>query len=410
MFRKSTVFVLGAGASWHYGYPTGEGLVESVISMARRLENYCEHRLACGQVVQFIPDYVNQFYDPSKGSNGAISAWKYVHKECQLLISRLQSVRPLLIDHFLAWNQPLQNVGKLMIAAVILECEAIWLRMQANQNRRLLLADAPVPPTDEELSRLDITKYHDDWCRFVIHKLVYGCNNSHDLLNNEVNFVTFNYDASLEYKLFSALSSIDLLQSQDVLKFLAEGRIVHVYGSVHASIPLEADKVDALSAENLGKGFDTPLKHASEFEPRKSFLDRCFVASKGLRTIDPHDKEEDRESIKCAHDWIDAAKVIYILGYGFDAKNSHRIGLDFTIKRGSYAPGPTGKNVMFTNYGNINTINKSASALWYHRQDAFLHDDDGWIDGSPNGDYYVEKSVRTVYEALEKDFPPLEAE
>jgi hypothetical protein len=30
MIEKSTVFVLGAGASWHYGYPTGEELVQQV--------------------------------------------------------------------------------------------------------------------------------------------------------------------------------------------------------------------------------------------------------------------------------------------------------------------------------------------------------------------------------------------
>jgi hypothetical protein len=31
MFRVPTVFILGAGASWHYGYPTGEDLVKMVI-------------------------------------------------------------------------------------------------------------------------------------------------------------------------------------------------------------------------------------------------------------------------------------------------------------------------------------------------------------------------------------------
>ena len=105
MFRKNTVFVLGAGASWHYGYPTGEGLVENVVSMARRLAKYCENRLGCDQVVQFIPDYVAQFYENNKGVKGAVDAWEYVRKQCQFLIERLHSVRPLLIDHFLAWNQ-----------------------------------------------------------------------------------------------------------------------------------------------------------------------------------------------------------------------------------------------------------------------------------------------------------------
>jgi hypothetical protein len=36
MFNPNkTVFILGAGASWHYGYPTGEELVKKVIAKAR---------------------------------------------------------------------------------------------------------------------------------------------------------------------------------------------------------------------------------------------------------------------------------------------------------------------------------------------------------------------------------------
>src|SRR6202022_1873931 len=37
MFRTPTVFILGAGASWHYGYPTGEELVKKVSETAKGL-------------------------------------------------------------------------------------------------------------------------------------------------------------------------------------------------------------------------------------------------------------------------------------------------------------------------------------------------------------------------------------
>jgi hypothetical protein len=36
MIRRQTVFVLGAGASYPYGFPTGEGLVEEIIRLASR--------------------------------------------------------------------------------------------------------------------------------------------------------------------------------------------------------------------------------------------------------------------------------------------------------------------------------------------------------------------------------------
>jgi hypothetical protein len=148
MFVNSTVFVLGAGASWHYGYPTGEGLVESVISMGDRFSSYCKHRLQSGQTVQIVPKYVEQRIVVSKEVKEAKTGWQSVQKECEVLCDRLKAVRPLLIDNFLAWNESLRPIGKLMIAAVILECEANWFRERANQNRRLTSANAQKNDTE----------------------------------------------------------------------------------------------------------------------------------------------------------------------------------------------------------------------------------------------------------------------
>ena len=32
--EKATAFILGAGASWHYGFPTGEALVKEIKTKA----------------------------------------------------------------------------------------------------------------------------------------------------------------------------------------------------------------------------------------------------------------------------------------------------------------------------------------------------------------------------------------
>src|SRR5580700_1792407 len=193
MIKNSTVFVLGAGSSWHYGYPTGEELVAHIIQSADRLAAYCERRLS-DQVLQgVIPEYVAQRIDPSGGTNAAVNGWRLVQAECRLLIRRLRAVRPLLIDHFLAWNENLRPIGKLMIAAAILECEAA-------------------------------KGYRKEWYRYIVHKLAYGCSKSADLFQNDVHFITFNYDASLEYQLSEALTSLDIMKQGDVEKFLTEDR------------------------------------------------------------------------------------------------------------------------------------------------------------------------------------------
>ena len=62
---------------------------------------------------------------------------------------------------------------------------------------------------------------------------------------------------------------------------------------------------------------------------------------------------------------------------------------------------------MFTNFGNVNTINKRASKLFFKSHEHFLERS---VHGHPQNGNYVEKSVRTVYEALEVDFDALESE
>jgi hypothetical protein len=84
MFKNSTVFVLGAGASWHYGYPTGEGLVDQVVSFAQRFAKYCDGRVASGQVIQLIPHYVEQRIDPKRGIEGVRAAWVHTAAECRV--------------------------------------------------------------------------------------------------------------------------------------------------------------------------------------------------------------------------------------------------------------------------------------------------------------------------------------
>jgi len=200
--------------------------------------------------------------------------------------------------------------------------------------------------------------------------------------------------------LFAALTSVDLLNKADVEHFLSDNRIIHTYGCVHAGIPTEKDFIDTHAAVSLERSFGEPRDFSRDFEPRKTFLDRCLSASRNLRTIDPHDKEEDEASLAVARQWIDEANVIYILGYGFDPQNNRRIALEPTLKEGS------DKVVMFTNFCDLNTINKKASKLCFGDLSHFT-EQIPW--GNPVGRYF-EKSIRNVYEALEKDFNALEDE
>jgi hypothetical protein len=87
---------------------------------------------------------------------------------------------------------------------------------------------------------------------------------------------------------------------------------------------------------------------------------------------------------------------VYILGFGFDEDNCRRIGLDKLRD--------TPKSVMFTNFGNINTINKKVSKLFLGNHNYFLHETSAGVPGAR----YFETSIRNVYDALAMDFDALE--
>jgi hypothetical protein len=131
-----------------------------------------------------------------------------------------------------------------------------------------------------------------------------------------------------------------------------------------------------------------------------ALLNLIYEASLGIRVIDPKDK--DNETFDAAFDLIKAANVVYILGYGFDERNSERLRLQDALG----GPKPNLKSILFTNFGDANRINKKASRLFFGHPQYFL--DDTIIDRTSDKYPYFEKSTRNVYDALALDFDALE--
>jgi hypothetical protein len=394
MFTNDTVFILGAGASWHYGYPTGEGLVTKVVEKDTYVSRYFEYsvRTINGLAPRFI-------FDTAEPSTPLKEKWETALRNCEELKAGLQHVNPLVIDYFLGWNPKLQPIGRLLIAWVILECEYLRIQTEGNINRKEALLNSPLQEDRIRSNTIDLKKHKDDWCRFVIHQLVINCKASSDIFQNNVRFVTFNYDVSLERALHQGLRHIQFLQAEDVRAFLAADRIVHVYGKVREN-PAEAPprlkwSEQARDPKDLS---DNPrAQHLYDF---KDFLDHIYAASRGIRVIDPDDKQVDKNAIETATKFIAEAKRVYVLGYGFDENNSVRIGLPKSLHYGT-----SNKSVMFTNYYDINRVNKRASKIFFGSTDHFSPGSAS-VEAPRNG--YYEKSIRDVYESLELDFEALD--
>lgn len=433
MYKNKTVFILGAGASWHYGYPTGDDLVKMVIQKSKELANfaglYRDGRLQTRAVLAgFFPDYV--YARNGLSTDGDLShhreVWNKFYIEAENLANRLAAVNPLLIDYFLDWNTSLQDIGKLMIAWVILECENNHRVNKGNINRKLIHANSPDLAIRRSADNIDVTKFKDDWYRYVLYRLASECRSPDDLLQNDVTFVTFNYDVSLENHLYKGLSSIDLFAQENYIeRFLGENRVLHVYGKVRQN-PFEDNEYGTLgrgqchslgTAEIIGAeiiGHLTPEGVASltyRDYPEiynlyyKAAFEQAYLASKSIQTIGST-KDHNASTIEAAKEAISNADCVYTLGYGFDEQNSQRLSLSeaFSLKTNQDTTPP----VCFTNFENNNLVNKRASRLFFGHDAEFSSGRSNVMGNLISGRVYFEKSTRSVYDAFERDFDSIE--
>lgn len=362
MFHAETVFILGAGASWHYYYPTGEELVKQVQDKAVSAAAYFEQATRDHPSLLIRPDFVKRRHpDPFPNDDQLIpsSRAEFVAaaSEAKALASKLAAVDPLVIDYFIGHNIHLEDIAKLCIAWKILECEPSGARGSSGHN----------------------------WCRFVIHKLVAGCPNGPSLLANRVHFITFNYDLSLEHRLSKGLSSLELF-ADVAAEFLGGDRIMHVYGSIRE----EMGDAPAVPHWDLRPG---------RWEDGKKLLDHVFKASQGIKTISPEKSAltDLSATVKRIQQLIADAECVYILGYGFDEINSKLLDLPNSLRVTTKR-----KRVLFTNYKNRGIVNKNASRIFFNGNSNALLEERGQVIEYPP--FACEKSINDVYHALAYDF------
>lgn len=128
MFDTPTAFILGAGASWHYGYPTGENLVKDIIKAATQLVSIIDDGNSRGIKFTGIHDSL-YLKEKLLGGRDVNQAYEKFYADCKNLAQRLKQINPPVIDYFLGENEDLRDIGKLLISWVILECESKYDRL-----------------------------------------------------------------------------------------------------------------------------------------------------------------------------------------------------------------------------------------------------------------------------------------
>lgn len=315
-FEEETVLVLGAGASMHYGYPSADTLVKWIKQDRFTISS---------------PGISSDFIKTDKGI--AADFVENVDVKYKTLSNLIEFYQPFSVDLFLsqhAHNFPeLIDIGKWQIATTIMCCED------------------SVPDARE------------NWYRYLFNAVV-GTKSPRELAESDMKFtiITFNYDVSLEYYLWSRLTEPYISYERnatlnenykyvDIILQKLSKRILHVYGQVYKY----QWQGGVVPNKTYGKRFVASSPNSIE-----SLLGNSLYHNE-IKIIG-----EERKINQKIADAIFNAKNIYFLGYGFHEENNVMIGIDSLKEKvtqliksgGAFEP----KKLFYTNNNNSSKIDR----------------------------------------------------
>lgn len=276
MITENTVFIIGAGGSYPYGFPLGIKLRELAYSKSSTMfQNFHNH--IGGDFLTEVNNLAYKFSRHFKASGD-------------------QS-----IDWFLKKFPEYSVVGKFLINDIILQAE--------NDSKFL-----------EEI-RPEFK--NQDWYWYLYNemsKYPKGETNPALFLNNKVKFITFNYDRSLEQFLFATFSNGHNFTKYGTtaIKIFKEIPILHVYG--------KAAKLDwEREAEEYFIGY-------KGYQPSYNTLERL---QENIKLIDEREAKKNTQF----GNFIMQAERIFFLGFSYADENLHILDIPEIITKEQYIYG-----------------------------------------------------------------------
>jgi hypothetical protein len=268
MIKDHTVFILGAGASVPYNFPTAAGLRQYLIGDF--LQDYEDNLNSKGLSEYDVEDFCRPF-------ESIINSFK------------LSSV--ISIDRFLAQSGDpvIVSLGKLAIAFSLLRNE------KASKFRE------------------DSEDVRHDWYTYLFNQMIGRemPTSTFDISLNNISFITFNYDRSLEHFFWESYSnSFRGMNPDELQNCLAQVKIHHVYGSL-GPINWQANE-DVI-----------PYGHEPGW---------AKYAAKRINIVHESTENSDLQG-SIYKSLISSAKSLYFLGFGFDRANLERIGLPEALNK-----------------------------------------------------------------------------
>lgn len=276
MFKKRTVFVVGAGASKEVGLPTGDQLKLQIgAKLDLRFENGYDLTVGDRKVLDAIRLIVQDLQQ------------RDVNPHCQAGRTIASAMHQALsIDNFLhahADNDLIVQVGKLGIAATILEAEKASAIYQRDDGRINFGAHPNI--------------WHNTFCKMLTEQ-VQRNDLSHLFAN--VAFITFNYDRCIEHYVAGWLANYFQLRMEEAQELTNQLTVIHPYGQI-GKLPWQN--------RNLSS-----VPYGSGVEPR--YLPK--IASH-IRTFT--EQVEDETEIEKMTDLLSEAQQVVYLGFSYGAMN-----------------------------------------------------------------------------------------
>lgn len=272
-----TIFILGAGASAPYGFPSGEKLValiikelENILTHTQREKSLVGRLLAKEEMMDLV--LINKF------------------KDC-LFLSQAYS-----IDAFLSKRKEFREIGKLLIAAILLEHEKIcW------DNHYLFRPQEP----------------EEHWYRYFFNEIK-------DQQEYDFRIYTFNYERSLEYFLVQTFRNYLNITDEEIWERLKRMNITHLHGSLGS-----IDTMNDLKNFDFGR-----ISKVTEYSHLETLSDRIEV----IYEVAESKFDELR------YDLSKTQNIVFI-GFGFDRINMQNMALgQLHFQEGTH-------NIYATTYG-----------------------------------------------------------
>lgn len=259
MIEEQTLFILGAGASNCFGYPTGYKLNDNLIN---ELSSFDEVFFSNKNGFYYDGEH---FYD-----NSNLLRFSKIYNDSH----------PTLVDYFLAKNpDPLiKKIGIYGIALSLINAEII------------------------HSNKTSYSFNGDDWFSVLFNRMtsdILDVNAIERFKLNKCSFITFNYDRLLEQLFYEALTSNYGIIYTDVKNLMSEIKIIHTFGRLPLLLYEKSDSDQ--DSFQYGK------------EPTNLFIEKTL---KNIITI--HERKNNIEEID---NLIMNAQRIFILGFGFAEEN-----------------------------------------------------------------------------------------